>query len=44
LADRKPQAATVARLSKQLRARIAIARRPPKGVRQINFKNRRRVR
>ena len=44
LASRKQHAATVTRLSQQLRTRITVAKRPPQGVRQINFENRRRVR
>jgi iduronate 2-sulfatase len=44
LASRQQHAATVTRLSKQLHTRITAAKRPPQGVRQINFENRRRVR
>jgi iduronate 2-sulfatase len=44
LAGRRDQAATVARLSKLLHTRIAAANRPPPGVKQIRFANRRRVR
>jgi choline-sulfatase len=43
LADRKQYAETVARLSRQLRARIEVAKRRPQGLRQIIFQNRRRV-
>jgi arylsulfatase A-like enzyme len=44
LADRRDQAATVAKLSKLLRGRVAAAKRSPPGVKQIRFANRRRVR
>ena len=44
LADRADRADTVKRLSKLLRERIAAASRAPKGVKQIRFDNRRRVR
>ncbi len=44
LAGAADHAHTVAELSKQLRARIAQARRKPDGVTQIQFENRRRVR
>ena len=44
LANRREHKTTAVRLSKLLRARIAAAIRPPKGVRQIHFSNRRRVR
>ncbi len=43
LADSKQHAETVARLSRQLRARIEVAKRRPQGLRQIIFQNRRRV-
>ena len=44
LTGRPEQADAVKRLSKQLRQRIADARRAPEGVRQIHFDNRRRIR
>ena len=44
LAKRAAHAETVARLSKVLRQRIAHAAQPPKGIKQIRFENRRRVR
>ena len=44
LADRPEQAATVQQLSKLLRQRVADAKIVPKGVTQIHFENRRRVR
>ena len=44
LANRPDQAAIVKRLSRLLRERIAKSLRAPKGVRQIRFSNRRRVR
>lgn len=43
LADQPDQATTMRRLSGLLRNRIAEARRKPQGVRQIRFKNNRRV-
>lgn len=43
LAGRRESQAAVVELSKLLRQRISEARRPPKGVRQIEFDNRRRV-
>ena len=43
LAGKAEQAATIEKLSKQLRKRIAEARRKPDGVTQIQFENRRRV-
>ncbi len=44
LASRAKHAATLKQLSTLLRQRITAARRPPEGVRQIRFENRRRVR
>jgi arylsulfatase A-like enzyme len=44
LAGRPEQRETIAKLSKRLRARIAEANKPPQGVTQIRFDNRRRVR
>jgi len=44
LADRPEQEALVRQLSARLRTRIEAASRPPKGVTQIVFENRRRVR
>ncbi len=44
LADRPEHEETVRQLSELLRQRIADARRQPKGVEQIHFDNRRRVR
>jgi iduronate 2-sulfatase len=44
LASHPDHAATVKRLSQHLRARIVEARRAPKGITQIHFENRRRVR
>ncbi|MBT6157622.1 MAG: sulfatase [Planctomycetaceae bacterium] len=44
LARRAANAETVARLSKVLRQRITYAGKPPKGIKQIRFENRRRVR
>ncbi len=43
LADSADHAPTVAKLSKELHARIAQANEPPAGVRQIKFANNRRV-
>jgi len=44
LANRADQAALIMQLSQELRGRIAEANKPPKGVTQIIFENRRRVR
>ncbi len=44
LASHPAQAKLIAQLSKELRARIAQANKPPVGITQIKFDNRRRVR
>ena len=44
LADRKDMTATREELSVLLRDRVSTARQKPKGLTQIEFKNRRRVR
>jgi hypothetical protein len=44
LANNPDQSALIERLAKELHARIADAMKPPSGVTQIKFENRRRVR
>ena len=43
LADDPDRAETVDELSKRLRQRVAAASKPAKGVKQISFRNDRRV-
>lgn len=43
LAGNPEYAKTAARLAKTIRARIADAKKPPMGVKQIDFENKRRV-